>query len=511
MTPPRGQSTASGVQSSHWMKNLGLLNDYVRVPYANGSSFASQFLYREFSARGHDVTVVGPDDPDATPEDMPERHVCLRAVPLRVHPGVRVPLPSPDGLARVAAERFDLVLGQCTSGMLDLGVYLRATQHVPFLAVHTLHLPSAYNVLLPDAMLQNPVVNGLFTERIVPWAERQAARIYNQGDGLIVLSRGLESYWRRRGVTVPIHVIPRSVDPKIFDRVAGDDPFDARAPRGRRFLTVCRHTREKGLSRLLRLFAEHVVPQVPDATLTLVGDGPDHDEFKQEAQKLGIAERTFFPGEFPVTEIANFYEHADCFLYPSLSETYGQVVSEAMWCGLPVVAFEDGMGVSHQIDHGRTGLLVSPGPNQAEADRLFAAHAVRLMRNPSERRALSHQARTDTHLRVHPERIVDRYYQVFDLAREHCRSTKEARVTRPFAAASALGRWATLQGLVAGIGYLRTPAVVNRHGRKQPNWSELTAGASPLSQPPLPRDINAEVERLQRAIERGELIPPPAE
>ena len=58
--------------SRHWLRHLGMLNDYVRIPYANGSSFASQFFYREFRALGHEVTVVGPSDPDASLEDLPE-------------------------------------------------------------------------------------------------------------------------------------------------------------------------------------------------------------------------------------------------------------------------------------------------------------------------------------------------------------------------------------------------------------------------------------------------------
>ena len=59
-----------------WLKRLAILNDYVRVPYANGSSYASQFLYREMTARGVDVTVVGPDDPHAKPSELPPRHIA---------------------------------------------------------------------------------------------------------------------------------------------------------------------------------------------------------------------------------------------------------------------------------------------------------------------------------------------------------------------------------------------------------------------------------------------------
>ena len=131
-------------------KRLGILNDYVRIPYANGSSFASQLLYREFSARGHEVSVVGPRDPKATAADLPRRHVELRSVPLRIHPGVHIPFPSRDALARVSEQNFDLVLGQTGTALLELGVWLRRTRGVPMLCVNTIHIASVYDVILPD-------------------------------------------------------------------------------------------------------------------------------------------------------------------------------------------------------------------------------------------------------------------------------------------------------------------------------------------------------------------------
>jgi 1,2-diacylglycerol 3-alpha-glucosyltransferase len=453
-----------------------MLNDYVRIPYANGSSFATQFLYREFRAQGHDVTVVGPTDPLARPEDMPERYVLLKSLPLRIHPGLRMPLPHPADLARVAAQRFDLVLGQTGSELAELGVWLRATQHVPFVAVNTLHLRSAYNLVLPDVLANNRAVTDLFESRLIPSLERHAAQVYNRSDGLIVLSHGLSRFWRERGVTVPIHVVPRSVDPKIFAESPGRDPFlalERGAPRGQRLLVVCRHTREKSVDRLLRIFAAQIAPHAPRATLTLVGDGPEHDSLKQLAARLGVADRTFFPGEFPVTEIARFYRAADVFLYASQSETYGQVVSEALWCGLPAVVFADDMGVSDQVEHGRTGALVRPGPDEAAADLEFGSTVLRLLREPAERLALSGRAHELTRARVHPAGVIARYYDVFEHARAHCQRTVEQRLAHPFAPAAALGRWAMLQSLALGLGCLRRPAQINRHGRKQPNWSQL--------------------------------------
>lgn len=450
---------------------MAILNDYVRIPYANGSSFASQFLHREFARRGQEVTVIGPRDPQARPDQLPPRRILLPSLPLRNHPGVYMPFPSADSFREAAATRFDMVLGQSNHDLCDLGVWLRFKHDVPFLCVNTLHLPSVYGVVLPERLRQSRVTNALFSERLMPWLEHHCAEVYNLTDGLIVLARGLVDYWRARGVTVPIHVIPRAVAPHIFDVPAGDDPFPAAATRGGRLLVVCRHSREKGVERLLRLFARHVAPNRPQASLTLVGDGPDHDDFRALARELGLGERAQFVGEVPVTEVPRWYRHADVFVYTSLSETYGQVVSEALWCGLPAVGFDDRMGVAQQIRDGRDGFLVPPGPDESVADELFAARAVRLLDDVNERRAMSEEAARYTRERADPERSVARYYAAFEEAREHCRQTTEARRSQGLNTPRLISRWLAVHGAVVGLGAIRPPAILNRNGGEQPAWS----------------------------------------
>ena len=445
----------------------------MRIPYANGSSFASQFLFRELRARGHQVSVIGPHDPAAKPADLPPDCVTLMSGALRNHPGVRVPLPSPRALRAIAERDLDLMLGQSGSELIDLGVWLRATRGVPFLAVNTIHLPSVYNVILPDVLCANARVRRLFDADIIPWLERHSAQVYNQGDGLIVLSRGLERYWRERGVSVPIHVIPRAVDPRIFGREPREDPFDARALPGQRLLCVCRHAREKELKRLIEIFARYILPNLPHASLTLVGDGPDHDAFQAEARRLGVDGRVFFPGEQPVTRLADYYRHADLFVYTSLSETYGQVVSEALYSGLPVVAFADGMGVSEQVTSGSDGMLIAPGPNRAQADWRFGSEVVALLHAPATRHDLGAQAIRLSRLRSDPERCIRRYQDAFVHARKHCYRTWG--VGQGPSSVQPLVRWSCINGALLGLGLLRAPGTVNRHRRPQPGWLALDA------------------------------------
>jgi len=381
---------------------------------------------------------------------------------------VQLAFPTRSGLAEVVDQRFDVVIAQTCNALLELGAWLRAKHGVPFLSVNTVHMPSVYNVILPDRLNSSRLVNKVFAEGVIPMIERATADSYNAGDGLIVLSEALKTYWRDRGVTVPIHVIPRAVEPKIFDVDTGEDPFPHTAKRGTRLLCVCRHTREKGVRRLIEIFARWIAPAVPEATLTLIGDGPDHDAFRDAAVELGVADRVSFPGELPVTSIPDWYRHADLFVYTSLSETYGQVVSEAQWCGLPVVALADGMGVCQQVQDGVNGVLVDTAQEDELVNWRFGSEAVALLRNRGRRRLLAAGAERVARERCLPDRCIARYYEAMDSARRHCRETAKHRgARRP---ESILARWTALHFATAGLGCIRPPAVVNRHGRRQPTW-----------------------------------------
>lgn len=462
-------------------QRVGIFNDYVRIPYANGSSFASQFLYREFSKLGSEVTVIGPKDPKALPEELPPRAIQFSSVPLRNHPGVHLPMPSRAALRQLADANFSVTVAQTCTALLDAGAWLRRNHGVPLVCVNTVHLPSVYDALLPQALHGNPMADALFQQSLVPWAERMTAESYNAGDALVVLSQGLEHYWRERGVTVPIFVIPRSIEPRIFDQRNQPDPFPAWARRGSRLLVVCRHTREKNVMRLLDIFAQQVAPHDADATLALVGDGPDHDLFKAHARRLGVFERCIWPGETSLQDMPAWYRHADVFLYTSLSETYGQVISEALWCGLPVVALHDGMGVSDQVKHGFDGFLIQPDAPDADAE--FGARVCELIGNRALREAMAARAEAKARHRCDPQRSVRNYEAAFAAAQEHAKAHPVS--PSPVFGSLPVVRWTLIHTLLAALGLVRPPAVLNRHNRKPPDWDLDALRRESTPPPPL--------------------------
>lgn len=82
--------------------------------------------------------------------------------------------------------------------------------------------------------------------------------------------------------------------------------------------------------------------------LTIVGDGPEKDNLKKQAQKLGVGDIVSFAGWVNQKETLEFYREADIFCFPSVREFGGAVVLEAMACGLPCIVVDNG-GIAEYV------------------------------------------------------------------------------------------------------------------------------------------------------------------
>ncbi len=453
---------------------VAILSDFVRIPYANGAAFQTRFLYQELRQCGHEVTVIGPHDPDARADELAPGTISIPSLPLKTYPGVHLPMPLASWVYDLDEWDFDICFAQTTSLLMEFGVWLRKMKKIPLLCVNTTHLEAAYEVLLPEKLASYPLVHAAVRvlQRPLAWI---FASMYNNSDGLIVLSEGLRDFWRGRGVTAPIFVIPRAVQPQIFDRAIGADPYakfmgelgDKALPgRGQRLLCAGRHTREKSQDRVIRIFAEHVLPQAPDATLTMIGVGPDTEYYKRVALESGVADRVFFPGEVPFTTMPDFYAYADVFVHGSLSETYGNVMGEALWCGTPTVAFADGMGVSSQIRNGVNGILVEPGSStsgeeKSAGDRAFGEAVVKLLSDARERGRIGKMASKVARGRAMPELVLAKIADAFERAHERATSSTEQPVSeqgllrRWATTARHFGMWTLVLGGIYAMGYMR--------------------------------------------------------
>jgi len=115
-------------------------------------------------------------------------------------------------------------------------------------------------------------------------------------------------------------------------------------------LTVSRLAPEKNV-----LFLKDIVSRFPDATLAVVGDGPQRAELEKKFSHLDA----HFFGYLTGDELAAAYASSDLFLYASETETMGNVVLEGMATGCPVVVPRAG-GIPSLVKHEQTGLLYEP-------------------------------------------------------------------------------------------------------------------------------------------------------
>ncbi|HVA30646.1 MAG TPA: glycosyltransferase family 4 protein [Gaiellaceae bacterium] len=136
-----------------------------------------------------------------------------------------------------------------------------------------------------------------------------------------------------------------------------------------------------------------------DATLCLVGDGPDREAVEVAASELGIIRDTLFVGY--QRDVAPYYAFFDAFLLPSANEGTPVVAIEALAAQRPVVATAVG-GVPDVIEEGVDGFLVEVGDVEALAERLE-----RLARDPELRRRMGEAGRARVVPRYRVERLVD--------------------------------------------------------------------------------------------------------
>jgi glycosyltransferase involved in cell wall biosynthesis len=105
---------------------------------------------------------------------------------------------------------------------------------------------------------------------------------------------------------------------------------------------------------------------VPDATMTLVGDGADRPALQALSSQLGVASRVRFLGARPRAEVLGLMASADAVVLTSAWENFPHGLVEALAMGTPVVATRVG-GVPEIVADGENGLLVPPGDPAAFA------------------------------------------------------------------------------------------------------------------------------------------------
>lgn len=199
-------------------------------------------------------------------------------------------------------------------------------------------------------------------------------RILRAADLCIAPSQDLAAHTRNLAGPAPIDIIPHGHNP-------WPHPLPSRPATGpTRLVTIARLVARKRLDLLL-----DAVANLPDTTLTIIGDGPARPQLEARAKTLGIGDRVTFKGYVSEADKHHHLATAHLFTLASDHEGFGLVYLEAMQHGLPVIAARNG-GQADFLEDGRTGALVEPGnaldltaairnlTHDAEARHRIAAH-----------------------------------------------------------------------------------------------------------------------------------------
>lgn len=323
------------------------------APQLNGVTRTLERLVHAVESRGGAVRVYTVDDPGAVPD---ARVVRYPSNAFWAYPQLRIAVPRRrDVLADVAA--WEPTLAHVTT---PFGVGL-AGRH----AARTLGIPlvSSYHTSFGEYLRHY----GLQALDGIAWP---FLRWFHDG-GLRTLapSRAVAAELRAQGFQ-RVGVWGRGVDPQRFHprfrsatmrREMGAGPDDLVVA------YVGRIAPEKGVRDALSAMRE-VTARRPDVRFAIAGDGPDEAHCRRIA-----APGTWFAGALHGERLAAFYASADAFVFPSTTETFGNVVLEAMASGLPVIAPD--VGATLELADARSAALFRGGDATALRDAVLAVLA----------------------------------------------------------------------------------------------------------------------------------------
>lgn len=340
-------------------------------PEINGVAMTLSHLVEGLARRGHRVTVIRPRQgkTDLPRSDGLYDELLCPSVPIPGYAFLRAGLPVRGRLLRAwRARRPDIVhiategpLGYAALSAADkLGLPLASSFHTNF---HSYSRHYGFAFLTRPALAYLRHFHNRTRITLSPTVELNDELTRDGFRGMRLLSRGVN--------TEVFHPAHRD---ESLRRSWGAAPGDLVV------LHVSRLAAEKNYPQLIAAFARIRAAQ-PSARFVIVSDGPLREKLSRAHPWIR------FTGFLPRADLARHYASADLFLYASLTETFGNVVTEAMASGLPVLAY-DYAAPARYIHNLENGLVVPFGDAPA-----WHRAADTLASTPSLRRRLGEAAR----------------------------------------------------------------------------------------------------------------------
>lgn len=342
-------------------------------PEVNGVAVTLQQLVLRLQASHHQIQLIRPRQPlDHQQHRAGADELLVRGLEIPRYPQLRLGMPMKRALvAQWSRQRPDLV-HVATEGPLGWSAVQAARQLRLPLSTDFRTNFHAYSQHYGIGWLRKPIAAYL-------------RKFHNLADCTMVPSSDLLQDLCAQGFE-RLMVVARGVDAARFSPVHRSEALRAQwgvAPDQPVLLSVGRLAREKNLDLLVRSWQAMRARQ-PDLKLVVVGDGPSRNALAQACPEALLV------GAQSGDALARHYASADLFVFPSVTETYGNVTPEALASGLAVLAF-DYAAAAELIRHGDNGLLAPRGDETA-----FLSSAMDMVNNPALVQRLRERGRATT-------------------------------------------------------------------------------------------------------------------
>lgn len=343
-------------------------------PKIDGIAVSVQNFCEKLEERGHKFVICcpryGDDDSEMIGRNI--RVERFKSVALPSYPEMRIIVPGRTRLHKVIKDfKPDLIHIQTPGFMGQYGMTAGKIYSIPVVGTyHTMMSEvgmyvNPFRLLKLDKLLTRFRRKKKIASKLAKVTRKKPAslggkllyklanNLYGKCQIIISPSELIKKELINKEIKAPVTVVSNGIDLRFF---RGEPRhFPVSHPR---ILHVGRIAPEKNTEEVIRAFAL-VKREIPDALLTVVGDGPVLIDLKREASELNVADSINFMGYKSRGDLPQIYADHDLFVTASAMETQGLVALEAIATGLPALGV-DAYAIPELIQNGRNGLIAPP-------------------------------------------------------------------------------------------------------------------------------------------------------
>ncbi len=382
---------------------IGIFTD-TYPPFINGVSTSIAMLENALRKKGHQVFIV-----TVNPEDMHysfeknDRVIRLPGIPVGIYDYRLTGVYPIRAISKIKEWNLDIIHSHTEFGVGTFARIMAKQLDIPI--VHT------YHTMYEDYI--HYITHGYFngpSKKIV----EHLTRFYcdkTVTELIVPTKKTYDLFKEKYEYERNIHIVPTGIEVERFYREKNSEKKTEALKKELGLqekdfvlLFVGRLASEKNVTFLIENHTK-IIKKRKNCKLLIIGDGPDADQFKEQAKNLKIEDNVIFTGKIPWDQIHKYYQIPQVFVTASHTETQGLTLLEAMAASVPVVALDD--------EAFRDVVIPDLNGYLFKDDKEYRESIEKIMDSSSLLERLSRQARitAEEHsAKYYAEKVLDVYY-----------------------------------------------------------------------------------------------------